>query len=325
MRNIGIWFGLVWWTLTASAQNQLNHVPNAVKIYELNLKDSVKERPIRMDWVNLDIELFKRLNNLDSSSASFKKLVQTLKGPAKGSYYSRKINHGLQLSKIPLYGGYTSVYLDVLHKGDTLLQVNAHFGTYRELLEAYYLPVITIPLFGRYHHVEYQRFYTESIHEIQRLDPTLFYPYFGDTTQRSAAIRFFSDIEFSRPHLDLEAHQPHVYSSYWTEGVPLLKSLVERKDTAALINIIHSPWPENTMMAAGSLNYLRIHQSIQLTPAVSQKVDDILQADSVIRNGIISCWVGRFDYEYIDVKNNFEELILNEQVFELIGWKMRED
>jgi hypothetical protein len=120
------------------------------------------------------------------------------------------------------------------------------------------------------------------------------------------ALEFFYDYSNSR---NLIRQSMHVLNSYWEPAKNHIRYLVENEKYEILEEILNSPIPTGRLFAASALNYLILKCIYEPSQINTSRINEIIMEGTIIQSGTLSCWIGKFDYDYIDVFNDFEEVV----------------
>ena len=91
-----------------------------------------------------------------------------------------------------------------------------------------------------------------------------------------------------------------------------LRYFIANNDTKALEDILFCPSPTGRLFAARTLLYMKEKSGYVPGAAADQRIKETIANAQVIRSGILSWWMNKFDYDYYDVVRDFEKLLLTE-------------
>jgi hypothetical protein len=274
-----------------------------------NLKDeTVVEEYVKLDSILIE-NIFNKVPSYSSNLDSLKTLIPDLLiGDDNVSLDILNLGNELKLIKYSIYGGYETIELEILHFGNKILRVNQYISSYRELIEARYLTLIKVPLTCKYGEVENVTIHMENIKDYKIHFPNIHLDILANYSNQkdNEAFDFFNDYSNSR---NLIIQSMHVYSSYWDPAINHIKYLVENNKYEILEEIINSPMPTGRLFAVSALNYLILNKNYKPSRKISSRINEIRTEGTIIRSGILSCHIGKFDYDYIDVFNDFEDIV----------------
>lgn len=297
--------------VSAQAKNAFN---NHFSVSCLHFQDSIKERPPVEDWIKMDTEriesIFNKVPQYGSTLDSLILLLPNLlNGKGNASSAKHELGNELELLEYTLYGGYSSLRFEILHFKGNVLRINQYISSYAELIENRFLPLIKIPLSCRYGYAENETYFPQNVRNYKNSFPE----FYLDTLKNNngnhdiEALVFFSDYSDIRQYFKSPMH---VSDSYWEPAFDHIRYLVQNRKIELLEKLLHSPLPSGRVFAASALNYLYHKEYYQPNEIVLAEIEEIRKNGTIFTSGTLSCWSGKFDYDYYHVYEYFEKLII---------------
>jgi len=271
------------------------------------------EKPIVQDWVDTDLEILKQkinpLPEIGNSIANILKLIPHFKnGKCNCNSSTQNYDLELNLSQHTIYGGYGSFQIDVLHFKDKVLKMRISLSNDSEIIENYLLKEIKLPFKCQNDNIIYEKVYSDNLEFYRTTKGKLFLESEDSIELKRNAVNYFLDVysggEFIKPY----------YFNYrlGSRTFDHLRYFIVNEDVGALETILFSPSPTSRLLAARTLIYLQERNLYNPSKIIKERIDYSISKSEKIRSGILSCWVGKFEYDYYDIVNNFEEYLKEE-------------
>lgn len=268
------------------------------------------EKPIQLDWVNNDMENVKKLNQLNKRSNSIADIEKIFPGFIKPIGNCRSITYdcgyNLKSTDHEFYGGYGSVHVSALYFEDKIIKIRFTIDCPGQIAYTYLSTVVEFPLKCKYNNLVYDKIIEDNLKEYESKFGALSLEIEDNNTKRKDVFDFFSDVLSGSP-----LQQPfYILNGIGYPTFDLIRYLIVLNDIDALKKLIYSPSPTARLLIANTLKHIEKKQKIDLDRKDNQRIAEILKNSEKIKGGVISCWVGKFGYDYYDVTNNFEEYLL---------------
>lgn len=268
------------------------------------------EKPIQLDWVNTDIENVKKLNQLNKQSNSITDIEKIFPGFIKpiGNCKSTTYDCGYNLKTTDheFYGGYGSVHVSALYFEDKIIKIRFTIHSPGQIVYTYLSSVVEFPLKCKYNNLIYDKIIEDNLKEYESKFGALSLEIEDNNTKRKDVFDFFADV-LSGSSLQ----QPfYILNGISYPTFDLIRYLIVSNDIDALKKLIYSPSPTARLFVANTLKHIEKKQKIHLDRKDNQRIAEIFKNSEKIKGGVVSCWVGKFGYDYYDVTNNFEEYLL---------------
>ena len=279
----------------------------------LHYQDSIRERPLEEAWIQMDAEriesIFNRVPAYGSTLDSLILLLPNLlNGKGNAVMVQDDLGDSLQLIRYTLYGGYGSMRFEILHSGNRVLRINQYLSNYAELIGSRFLPLVQVPLFCDYGYAENLTLYPHNIAGYRNRYPDFYlHSLIKEEGNKDAeALLFFSDYSALRSYF---MSPMHVTEEYWSPAFGHIRHLVENKKTELLEKLLYSPLASGRVFATSALHYLEENGAYFPGERTNERMQEIKNGGTVFTSGILSCWMNRFEYDYIDVYSNFRKLL----------------
>ncbi|MGI4870275.1 MAG: hypothetical protein ACRYFX_03745 [Janthinobacterium lividum] len=271
------------------------------------------EKPIYLEWVQIDKDVIReKLNKLPFSGSTvtgIKSIVpQFLDGKCNCQSVTEELGYGLKSTKHTIYGGYGSYNVDAIYFGDNIIKLRLTISNHREIIEKHLLDVIRLPFICLNGQVCYEKVYPENLRKYLAGSGELFISSQDTNLQRQQAINYFTDVmtggTFTEPY--------YVTFGLGSETFNNLRYFIVNKDYDALTSILFSPSPTSRLFAARTLLYMQGKAGYRPDSKINERIKETIAKAKPIRSGILSCWINKFDYDYYDVVNDFEKLLITQ-------------
>jgi hypothetical protein len=278
-----------------------------------NDREDKIEKPIHLDWVQIDKDIIKdKLNKLPAiglTLTEIKKLIpHFLDGKCNCQSITQDLGYGLKSTQHTIHGGYGSYNVDAIYFGDNVLKLRLTIGNHKEVIEKYLLDVIKLPFDCLNGQISYEKTYQENVKKYLKDSGTVFLESADTNYRRRQAINYFTDVmtggTFTKPF--------YITFGLGSETFNNLRYFIVNKDYQALESILFSPSPTSRLFAARTLLYLKEKSGYSPNSNTNQRISEIMANAKVISSGILSCWINKFDYDYYDIVKDFENLLMTQ-------------
>lgn len=283
--------------------------PSSFILYCNDREDRI-EKPIHMEWVQLDKDIIKeKLNELPaigSTVTEIKKLIpHFLDGNCNCQSVTQDLGYGLKSTKHTIHGGYGSCNVDAIYFGDNVLKLRLIIGNHKEVIEKYLFDVINLPFDCINGQISYEKTYHKNIEKYLKDSGQVFLESTDTNYRRRQAINYFTDVmtggTFSKPF--------YITFGLGSETFNNLRFFIVNKDYQALESILFSPSPTSRLFAARTLLYLKEKFGYNADIKTNQRIREVMANAKLITSGVLSCRIGKFDYDYYDIVKDFENLL----------------
>ncbi len=278
-----------------------------------NDRDDKLEDPIHLEWLQKDKEIIKnKLNKLPANGSTLteiKKFIPNfLDGKCNCQSHSKDLGYGLKSTQHTIHGGYGSCNVDAIYFGDNVIKLRLTISNHKEIVQKYLLDVIQLPFECLNGQISYEKTYLENVKKYLKDSGQLFIESADTNYQRRQAINYFTDVmtggTFTKPY--------YITFGLGSETFNNLRFFIVNKDYQALESILFSPSPTSRLFAARTLMYMQEKFGYIATADNDKRIKDILKNAQLIRSGIISCHIDKFEYDYFDIVKDFEQLLMTQ-------------
>jgi hypothetical protein len=278
-----------------------------------NNRESDLEKPIHFDWVQVDKDIIKnKLNKLPATGSTLteiqKLLPRFLDGKCNCQTITQDLGYGLKSTQHTIYGGYGSCNVDAIYFGNNVIKLRLTIENYREIIEKYLLDVIQLPFDCLNGQISFEKTYSENVSQYLKDSGQLFIESADTNYRRRQAINYFTDVmtggTFTTPY--------YIAFGLGSETFDNLRYFIVNKDYAALESILFSPSPTSRLFAARTLLYMKDKFSYNPGNKTNQRISEVIANGRLIRSGIVSCWINKFDYDHYDIIKDFENLLMTQ-------------
>jgi len=283
--------------------------PSSFILYCNDREDKI-EKPIHLDWVQIDKDIIKdKLNKLPAiglTLTEIKKLIpHFLDGKCNCQSVTQDLGYGLKSTLHTIHGGYGSCNVDAIYFSDNVLKLRLTIGNHKELIEKYLLDEIKLPFDCLNGQISYEKTYHKNIEKYLKDSGQIFFESTDTNYRRRQAINYFTDVlsggTFSKPF--------YITFGLGSETFNNLRFFIVNKDYQALESILFSPSPTSRLFAARTLLYLKEKSGYSPDNKSNQRIDEVITNAKVISSGILSCRINKFDYDYYDIVKDFDNLL----------------
>lgn len=270
------------------------------------------EKSLESKWLNLDKTIIKeKINRLPYSSATLDEVKSILPYLFDTKYHNCRtqttdLGYGLKLIKHSFYGGYSSFYWEAVCFDNYVLKARTSIDSRRDLMSKYYFSSITIPVKCIDKTLMNDVIYHENIQKYISDSSKLFIDTFTLYSRRNEALNYFSNV------LSFYDYEPfHVEYGFFDRGFDHIRYFIANNDIDGLESLLFCVNSAGRLIAARALLYMRDKYSYKPGEYALRRMNDIMAGSNKISMGIISCHIGRFDYDYFDIVTNFEKYLID--------------
>ena len=273
-------------------------------------KDTV-EQPIHLEWVQIDKDIINNiLNRLSKHSTTISEIQNyiptILEGKCNCERITYNLGYGLKSTLYQIYGGYGSFNVDVIYYSDKVIKLRISIiGNYKELIEKYLLNEFQFTLNCSNEYLSFEKTNSTNFDNYVKDSGRLYIESNDSNIQRRNAINYFMNImsggTFKEPY-------------YILEGVSLtfiyLQYFILNNDYKALESILFSPSPTSRLFAARTLIYMKEKFGYHANKKNKLRIKETIEKAEKIRSGVVSCWSGKFKYDYFDIIKDYDKLLM---------------
>jgi hypothetical protein len=283
--------------------------PSSFILYCNDREDKI-EKPIQMNWVQIDKDIIKeklnKLPTIGSTITEIKKLIpHFLDGKCNCRSATEDLGYGLKSTQHTIHGGYGSCNVDAIYFGDNVLKIRLTIGNHKEIIEKYLLDIIKLPFDCLNGQVSYEKVYHDNLKKYLKDSGQVFLESADTNYRRRQAINYFTDVmtggTFEKPF--------YITFGLGSETFNNLRFFIVNKDYDALESILFSPSPTSRLFAARTIVYMQDKFGYRPTVETEKRIKDVLKNAKLISSGILSCWINKFEYDYYDIVKDFENLL----------------
>jgi hypothetical protein len=270
------------------------------------------EKPLNSKWLTLDITVIKeKINKLPTSSKTLDDVKLILPYLFDTKYHNCltktiDLGYGVKLIKHTFYGGYSSFYWEAICFDKYVLKARTSISSRRDLMSKYYFNTITIPVKCLDKTLTNDVIYYDNYKKYISDSSKLFIDTFSVYSRRNEALEYFSNV------LSFYDYEPfHVEYDFFGRGFDHIRYFIANNDIEGLESLLFCVNSAGRLIAARTLLYMRDRHSYKPDENALRRINDILNGSHKISMGIISCHIGRFDYDYYDIITNFEKYLID--------------
>jgi|GEM_PF-6264270 len=293
--------------------NSANSTKPSSFIPYCNDREDNIEKPIRLDWVQIDKDIIKdKLNKLPAIGSTLteikKHIPHFLDGKCNCQSVTHDLGYGLKSTQHTIHGGYGSCNVDAIYFGDNVLKLRLTIGNHKEVIEKYLLDVINLPFDCLNGQIIYEKTYHKNIEKYVNDSGQVVLESTDTNYRRRQAINYFTDVmtggTFTKPF--------YITFGLGRETFNNLRFFIVNKDYQALESILFSPSPTSRLFAARTLLYLKEKSGYSPDSKTNHRISEVMTNAKVISSGILSCWINKFDYDYYDIVKDFDSLLMTQ-------------
>lgn len=271
------------------------------------------EKPFEMDWVQTDINVItEKINHVPEFSSSIEKLKKLLPdfidGAKNAMNETYDLGYNLKSTLHTIPGGYGSYNVDVLYYKNSILKIRLSIVNHEEILEEYLVKKINLPFTCLNGLPAFELVNESNIKTYEKEYGKVFIQSNDNNTKRKDAINYFTNIysggEFKEPY--------YILFGLGSQTFDNLRYFIVNKDYEVLEDLLYSPSPTSRLFVARTLLYLKEKSSYLPSEKIEKRTNEILANSELIKSGIVSSWVNKFEYDYFDVVKDYEKLLKTE-------------
>ncbi|MDB5193756.1 MAG: hypothetical protein JWQ96_3319 [Segetibacter sp.] len=154
--------------------------------------------------------------------------------------------------------------------------------------------------------ISYEKTYSENVKKYFKDSGQVFIESADTNYQRQQAINYFTDVltggTFTKPY--------YITFGLGSETLNNLRYFIVNKDYNALESLLFCPSPTSRLFCARTLAYMKEKFDYSPDTKISERINEILANAKLLSSGIISCHIGKFEYDYFDIVKDFEQLLM---------------
>jgi len=164
-----------------------------------NDREDSLEKPIHLDWVQIDKDIIKdKLNKLPANGSTLteikKFLPHFIDGKCNCQSITQDLGYGLKSTQYTIYGGYGSCNVDAIYFGDNVFKLRLTIGNHKEIIEKYLLDVIQLPFECLNGQISYEKTYSENVKKYLNDSGQVFLESTDTNYRRRQAINYLTDV-----------------------------------------------------------------------------------------------------------------------------------
>ncbi len=276
-------------------------------------EDNKLEKPIHLDWVQTDKEIItNKINTLPavaSTVTNIQKIIPNfLNGNCNCLTSTYDLGYGLKSTQHTINGGYGSCSIDAIYFNNQVIKLRIIIDNRKEIIDNYLEGIIQLPLTCINERLCYEKIYQANLNSYIASSGKLFLESSDANHRRKQAINYFTDAlsgsTFAEPY--------YILFGLGSETFNNLRYFIINKDYDALENILYCPNPTGRLFAARTLLYMQSKYGYIPDNNITERLNDIVSNAHIIRSGILSCWINKFDYDYYDIVKDFDKLLTSQ-------------
>jgi hypothetical protein len=164
-----------------------------------NNQEGDVEKPIHLEWVQIDKNIIKnKLNKLPAAGSTLteiqKLLPRFLDGECNCQSTTQDLGYGLRSTQHTIYGGYGSCNVDAIYFGDNVIKLRLTIENHKEIIEKYLLDVIQLPFDCLNGEISFEKTYSENLSKYLKNYGQVFLESADTNYRRRQAINYFTDV-----------------------------------------------------------------------------------------------------------------------------------
>lgn len=268
------------------------------------------EKPIREDWVSVDVENVKKLNQLYFNSKSIADVGKIFPSflNSKGNCRSDTYDCGYNLKSTihEVYGGYGSVHISALYFDDKIIKLRFTIDMPGQIVFNNLSSNIEFPLECKYGLLSCDKIIEENLKDYELKFGTLSLEINDKVVKKREVFSFFTDVlsgsTFKKPFYILHGLDYPIFD--------YIRYFVVLNDIETLQRLIYSPSPTARLLIANALIYLEKKGRVKIEKKASLRIKEILTNSEIVQGGVLSCWSNKFKYDFYDITNNFDKYMI---------------
>lgn len=275
-----------------------------------NFRDTVK-KPVQLKWVELDKKIIRNtINKVPENGATISGLVKLvphlLSSDCTCLSTEYDLGYGLKSIHHSLCGaGYGGYYIDALYFDDHVIRIRLTVSNYREIISDHLLKEMKLRFKCDDGHIVHDITYKDNLNRYLADSGRLFLQSADTNEIRREAINYFAKL-LNGYNFD----EPFYFQYGLGKSMDYLRYFIVNKDYDGLENILYSSNPTGRLFAARTLVYMQEKNNYKPAEKIAKRIKETIATAQIIRSGMLSCWIGRFEHDYFDVVKNFEEYLL---------------
>ncbi|GAA4051943.1 hypothetical protein [Flavobacterium chungnamense] len=291
------------------SQNKSLDTINDFTINICNYSEVENKKPIELDWVDIDRESIKKLNKLYTKFNTLEDIQRVFPNfiSGEGNFANKTYDCGynLKTSIHQDYGGYGSIYISALYFENKILKIRFTIDIDREIVFNYLKADIKFVVECKNDKLTFDKIIESNVQEYIKKHGDLYLVEFNENSKKAEALSYFNDVlhgsKLEEPYYILNGLDSPTFD--------YIRFFIVSKDFASLKNLIYSPSPTARLLIANTILYLNKNQNFEIDDKLNNRINEIIKTDQKIKSGIISCWINKFEYDFYDVNNNFENYL----------------
>jgi hypothetical protein len=281
---------------------------NGQTVYEINkaelenchtCKPKEKNAHPNPEWIETDLTRFREMVNpiadLKPSVSDFLTIYPSLLS-GKGNASSKTIGllDELKLISHDFYGGYTSFNLKILTYNDLIIYSRLDTEVEENVFENIYLKEISIPLTCSGANMEYYKLYNQNLSEYQKKYPNFTLEIDTDEYNTDALNAYYNlnQVEWNMDTYHVDDDFVHFANTFF-------KTLLEKKEYDIIKKLIFGINPVSRIYAYSALERAE-KDGYKIDMETKKQMEIVKKSGLKFKSGILSCWIGKMDYDYYD-------------------------
>ncbi len=277
-------------------------------VYELNkaelehchtCKPKDKNPNPNSDWVETDLTRFREMvnpiANLKPTVTDYLTVYPSLL-TGKGNTSSKTIEllDELKLVTHDFHGGYTSFNLKILTYNDLIIYSRLDTEVKENVFENIYLKEITVPLTCSGANMEYYKLFSKNLSEYQKKHPNFTLEIDTDENSTDALNAYYNlnQVEWNLDTYHVDGNFVHFANNFF-------KTLLKNKEYDIIKKLIFGVNPVSRIYAYSALERAE-KDGYNMDQETKKQMEVVKKNGLKFKSGIVSCWIGKFDYDYYD-------------------------
>lgn len=214
----------------------------------------------------------------------------------KGNTSSKTIEllDELKLVSHDFYGGYTNFNLKILSYNDLIIYSRLGIEVEENVFENIYIKEIVVPLTCSGANMEYYKLFNENISEYQKKYPNFTLEIDAKKYSIDALNAYYN---LNQVEWNLNAYQIDDDFVYFANT--FFKKLLENKEYDVIKKLIFGVNPVTRIYAHSALERAK-KDGFDIDKETKEQMEIVKKNGLQFKNGILSCWIGDFDYNNYD-------------------------
>ncbi|AWH84259.1 hypothetical protein HYN59_03635 [Flavobacterium album] len=261
------------------------------------------------EWMDKDIqhihEMLNKAQGLLPTMDNYLKIFPSLLS-ANGNVSTERVllPDQLEYIKHEVYGGYVSIYINVLVFEGGILYSEISIDADNDIFRDHYLKEITVPLQCSGNMMQWSRIYDDNVLLYRKEHPHFLWELEINRRYEPRELTIFYNMNTPQ-YLSKNRDIYHVDGDYAHFAELNLKYLLEKKKYGVIEKLLFSVNPIGRMYACAALDSAILTKSYKPNNKLQMQMSKIREGGMQFDSGIISCWVNKFEYDHHDlIKNN---------------------